>query len=177
MRVFLCVFHVQLRQFPHNHTRFNLGEEQMRSLAEQWVRGEWLVMGERRWNAYQAKLTVIEGSEIPVQQLSMGRGWRYAQRNGEDVTQRVLGAAGAAQAGGPAAATAPRALAGAAVEPDEAGGASVAVVESLLGGHRGAEALLAAWRETTSRFPERSPSECLALAEEQLGPATRDDAR
>ena len=106
MRVFLCVFHVQLRQFPHNHTRFNLGEEQMRSLAEQWVRGEWLVMGERRWNAYQAKLTVIEGSEIPVQQLSMGRGWRYAQRNGEDVTERVLGAASAAQAGGPAAATA-----------------------------------------------------------------------
>ncbi len=35
-------------------------------------------------------MTVIEGPEIPVTSLSLGRGWPTAVREGEDVTARVI---------------------------------------------------------------------------------------
>jgi hypothetical protein len=170
------VFHLQLRQFPHNHCQFNLGEEQVRSLAERWVRGEWIVIGERRWNPNQAKLTVIEGPQIPVQQLSMGRGWRQAERTGENVTQRALGAASAAS--GPPRVAPGGAPASTAFAPESpAGEEPQPAVLALLGeGVRG-EVLLAVWRQTAARFPERSPSECLALAEQQLEAAAQEAPR
>src|ERR1700716_2034357 len=90
------MFHIQLRQFPHNTCQFNLTAEELRTVSETWVRGQWLVIGERRWSPHQAKLTVIEGQHAPPEQLSMGRGWSHVQRHGEDVTRRVLDAAGAA---------------------------------------------------------------------------------
>jgi hypothetical protein len=136
------VYHVELRQFPHNLCRFNLAEEELRAIAEQWARGEWVDLGERKWNRHQAKLTILEGPRLPVGQLSMGRGWRNAQRQSEDVTARVL-AAGSDSPG-------PELL-------------------SLLGDD--SSALLAAWRVVAARCPERSPSECLALAEQAIEPS------
>jgi hypothetical protein len=175
------VYHLQLRQFPHNHCQFNLSEEDVRSLAELWLRGQWLQVGERRWDPQQAKLTVIEAPRVAMGQLSMGRGWRFVERRGEDVTQQVLGNAATADpardagaldaaapedgaARGPSTATAP------AGSRDASHGPRVAEAElqSLLGGACRAGALLAAWRETSARHPECSPSECLALAERQL---------
>ncbi len=88
------VYHVELRQFPHNFCRFNLTEGQLReAVLDSWARQDWFEFGERRWNPNQAKLTVVEGPQLPLEQLSMGRGWRAAMRDGRDVTQQLLAAA------------------------------------------------------------------------------------
>jgi hypothetical protein len=165
------MFHLELRQFPHNYCHFNLSDEELRAIAEPWASGQWVELGDRKWSPHQAKLTVIEGPRVAMEQLSMGRGWGHVQRHGEDVTGRVLDAARASLASAHSADVGPgsgaRAEAPAGTSPDE-GGASLAELRSLLGGTPRAEALLAVWRYTAARFPDRTPSECLALAERQL---------
>ena len=155
------MYHLQLRHFPHNLSHFNLTADELRVITEPWARGEWVELGERKWTPHQAKLTILEGPRLELEQLSMSRGWRNAQRQSEDVTELVLQAA--KQAGeAPAAATAPRAS-----PPSEQGLAAAPLEDeqllSLLG--EDPEALLAAWREVTADRPARSPSERLALAE------------
>jgi hypothetical protein len=73
--------------------RFNLSTQEMFAIVAPWARGEWIEFGERKWNPHEARLTVLEGPEIPVNQLRVGRGWRLAQRQATDVTERVLAAA------------------------------------------------------------------------------------
>jgi hypothetical protein len=158
------VYHLELRQFPHNMCRFNLTErELLATVVGPWAREQWIELGERKWSPHQAKLTVLEGPQIPIEQLSMGRGWRNAQRQSEDVTERLL--ARAKQAGEAAAAGAmggPR---------DPAAGSSARDASDmgflpLLGSDP--SALLQAWRLVAERRPELSPSESLALAESTL---------
>src|SRR5438445_7825638 len=84
------MFHVELRQFPHNACSFNLTEAELFALVVPWSRERWVELGEREWSPHQARLTVLEGPRLPVEQLSMGRGWRNAQRQSEDVTERML---------------------------------------------------------------------------------------
>ncbi len=169
------MFHVELRQFPHNHARFNLTDGELVALVDPWVREQWVEMGERKWNCNLASMKIVEGPELPVQKLSMGRGWRTAQREGEDVTERVMAAAKAAMeregqgpaghggsvaAGGPVADGAlgdPAALS-AQADPDW--------LASLLGAD--APRLLEAWRAAAGASPDLAPSESLALAERQL---------
>jgi hypothetical protein len=94
------VYHIELRQFPHNLCHFNMTAEQLdAAVVEPWARDQWIEMGERKWSPHQAKLTVLESPYIPVEDLSMGRGWRAAQRRGRDVTERVLAAARERMAG------------------------------------------------------------------------------
>lgn len=144
------MFHVELRQFPHNFCRFNMSEQELRAaVLTAWARKEWLEFGERKWDPNQATVTVIEGPRLSMPELSMGRGWRNAQRAGTDVTERVLEAARAAQ------------------EPAQAGAPSAAAEEdlvALLGPD--SEPLMRAWRLAMESHPDRRPSECLALAEE-----------
>jgi hypothetical protein len=165
------MYHLELRQFPHNLCRFNLTERELRAVAMPWVREQVLELGERKWSPHQARLTVLEGPELPVTQLSMGRGWRAAQREGQDVTERVLeaareaSAAAAGQSGVPPAQATPAATGG--VADPLALGVQLA---SLLGDDPAA--LLAAWRAVVARQPGLPPSESLALAERELpGPA------
>ena len=88
------MYHVELRQFPHNFCRFNLTEAELHeAVLDAWARGEWIEFGERKWNPQQAKLIVLEGPHIPLEQLSMGRGWRIAEREGKDVTEQLIAAA------------------------------------------------------------------------------------
>ncbi|MFI4978116.1 MAG: hypothetical protein ACHQC8_05520 [Solirubrobacterales bacterium] len=138
------VYHVELRQFPHNLCRFNLAAEELRAIVDRWARGEWIELGERKWNRHQAKLTILEGPQLPMEQLSMGRGWRAAQRQSEDVTARVIAAA------------------------SEALDVQLA---SLLGDDPAR--LLVAWRQAAAEKPALSPSETLALAEEVLRSSRR----
>ncbi len=85
------MFHIELRQFPHNMCHFNMTEEDLfDSIVDGWAREQWIEMGDRKWNPHQSKLVVLEGPRIPVEQLSMGRGWPTAQRQSEDVTERVI---------------------------------------------------------------------------------------
>ncbi len=88
------VYHVELRHFPRNVCRFNLSAEELRTtVLEPWVADRPFELGELKWDPRQARLLVLEGPRIPPDQLSMGRGWRTAQRDGRDVTAQLLGAA------------------------------------------------------------------------------------
>ena len=153
----MSVYHVELRQFPHNMCRFNLSEEELvDTIVGAWAEEEWIEFGERKWNPHQARLTVLEGPQLAVEELAMGRGWRNAQRHSEDVTERVLEQARQdAQAAATAATEAEAGAAGA----DER-------LQPLLGSDP--VALLAAWRLSAERRPELAPSETLALAEATL---------
>jgi hypothetical protein len=134
------VFHLELRQFPHNACAFNLTDAELSQIVEPWSRDEWIELGERKWSPHQARLTVLEGPHLPVEDLAMGRGWRNAQHQSADVTERVV-----ARARG--------------VDED-------AELQPLLGPDPAA--LLQAWRLAAERRPELSPSESLALAESTL---------
>lgn len=168
------VFHLRLRQFPHNHCQFNVSDDELAPIVDAWARGEWIALGERRWSPHQANLTIVEGPRIALAALSMGRGWRQAEREGQVVTGQVLKKAapaghGAARQGDPPPRAAVRragsdALDAVAQHPSPAD----VNVHGLLGGNAEGAALLQAWRDVTARSPELSPSERLALAELQL---------
>ncbi len=174
--------HVELRQFPHNACRFNMSQDELRVLVVPWAHGEWVEMGERKWSPHQAKLTVLEGPRLELEQLRMGRGWRVAQRQGEDVTERVLEAArasgnGPAQAGaaGLSAASVRGAASATSVQTASSpgGGEGEDALAPGLGSLLGPDptALLAAWRLLAAADPGRRPSECLAAAERAVGAA------
>ena len=164
------MFHVELRQFPHNLCRFNLSEQELHTLVEPWAREQWIELGGRKWSPHQARLTILDGPRLAVQEMSMGRGWRNAQRRSEDVTGRVLAAAKTSQVhnGGPSSSQ-PRPSTGPSGPstglPLEADSLGLEFL-TMLGE---APALLSAvWQLARSRFPERLPSECLAVAEQAI---------
>lgn len=149
------MYHVELRQFPHNVCRFNLTDADLRPLVEPWVREMAVQCGERRWSPHTATLTILEGPELEVGRLSLGRGWRAAQRESADVTQRVLAAARqglAASAEGGELSADPLTL-----------GVQIA---ALLGPEP--LRLLEAWRAAAASAPGLSPSQALALAEHDM---------
>jgi hypothetical protein len=183
------VYHVELRQFPHKSNRFNLtGPELRATILDAWARGDWVEFGERKWSPHQATLTVLEGPEIPLAQLSMGRGWRNAERECKDVTEQLIAAVRAASSGLlPAAESAAAVGAGSGLGSDlEARlglgaheDAAITPVRPTPDASRLADELLAllgddpaqllrAWRLALERHPDRAPSECLALAEDLL---------
>jgi hypothetical protein len=155
------VYHLELRHFPHNLCRFNLTEEGLHAVVKPWAREQWVELGERKWSPDQARLTILEGPRIPVQQLAMGRGWRNAQRQSEDVTERVL-AAERALAGAPAHPPRKESPSDLALQGDSLGLELLSLLE-------GAPAPLSrAWSLAQARFPEHPASECLALAEQAV---------
>jgi len=163
------MYHLQLRQFPHNLCRFNLTEAELRLVVEPWAHDHWVELGERKWSPYQAKITILEGPQMPVQQLSMGRGWRNAERSGQDVTERLLVAAKQAPANEP---SAPLEAPSAISQPPATGPSSE---PTLLADSLGLELLSLledasaplsqAWSLAQARLPDRTASESLALAE------------
>ena len=166
------MFHIELRQFPHKAWRFNLDEPELRAVAIPWAREEWIEFGERKWNPHEAEMTILEGPELEAQEMSLGRGWRVAQRRSEDITERVLATVKQADAEAararelaPAAAGA-QAPAAAALSDPLALGVQLA---SLLGAQPAQ--LLAAWQRAAASSPASSPSETLAAAERALAGA------
>jgi hypothetical protein len=170
------VYHVELRKFPHTVCRFNQSEQQVRALVVPWVNEEWIEEGERKWNSNEATLTVLEGPKLSMPELAMGRGWRNAQRRSEDVTERVLGAARAADetaaggegrpaAGASAAAGAPRAAAPRDAAADSRLLADSLGLELLAQLDAGSLALSRAWSLAAERLGDGSAAESLALAE------------
>jgi hypothetical protein len=184
------MYHVELRQFPHNFRRFNLTEAELReTILEAWARGDWVDLGERKWSPHQAKLTVLEGPQLPVEQLSMGRGWRNAARHGHDVTERLITAtttianasdfAQREQIASPAPNMANRRLR---VEPgaeregetrtDSASELRLMAdslgLEVLAKLSSGPVRLAMIWSLARRRCPERSASDCLKLAEHAI---------
>jgi 2-iminobutanoate/2-iminopropanoate deaminase len=90
------VYHVELRHFPRNLCHFNMGAAELQSaILEPWAADRMFDLGDLRWDPRQARLTILEGPRIPPDQLTMGRGWSTAKRQGTDVTAQLLAAAGA----------------------------------------------------------------------------------
>ena len=172
-------YHVELRKFPRTVTSFNQSGEQVGALVLLWVQDRIVEVNDEKWAPWESTITILEGPEIPLGGLSMGRGWKTALREGTDVTERVLAEARRALApdGAPEPPPAARAAeppAGADAEdyPSLAGNAAPAAPEPPpeLAGLLGAEParLLAAWRAVASRTGGLTPSESLALAEREL---------
>jgi hypothetical protein len=160
------MYHVELRQFPHNMCRFNLTDAELRAIVDPWAREKVVEFGERKWSSQTARITILEGPQMSLDQLTMGRGWRAAQRQSEDVTDRVLAAArealAAAQPAQAPAVSQPPAQPGPLADPLALG----VQLASLLGDDPGQ--LLSAWKEVAARSSGLSPSESLALAERQI---------
>jgi hypothetical protein len=181
------MYHLELRKFPHNQCRFNLTEDDLAAILVPWVRGEWVRVGERNWNAHETRLTILEGPQLAPAELTMGRGWRTAQRKGTDVTREVLERARSAhrvatgahdrsgQAEPGAASGAGRAEEVAGEQPAHDSGAPGGALLALLGAEP--ESLLTAWQRMAARMPEASPSERLAAAEEELAATQANEAR
>jgi 2-iminobutanoate/2-iminopropanoate deaminase len=90
------VYHVELRHFPRNLCHFNMGAVELQSaILEPWAADRMFDLGDLRWDPRQARLTILEGPRIQPDQLTMGRGWSTAKRQGADVTAQLLAAAGA----------------------------------------------------------------------------------
>lgn len=172
------MFHIELLQGPNRLHRFNLGEQELRGgVLEPWVRGEPIEMGERTWSAAAGKLLVLEGPEIPIGQLTMGRGWSVAQREGTDVTAQAIAgvrdaliattgaAAEDAIAAGAASSSSPPAVptVNADVLADALG------LELLRALGETPMSLPAAWRAAAQRHPQLPPGAALDLARQAIG--------
>jgi len=163
----IAVYHLELRQFPHNACRFNLTEQELRPIVEPWVRERFVELEGRKWSPQQARLTILEGPRLGAEQLTMGRGWRAAQRASEDVTERILAAASTAM---DAATRAPSGSSGGSAPGVDQLAVGVQLA-SLLGDDP--SRLLSAWQEAATASPELSPSQSLASAEQALGSSSR----
>jgi hypothetical protein len=85
------VFHIELRQFPHQARAFNLTREQLDArIVSPWVSGGAVELDDRRWSPERAKLSIYEGPHIAPEELGLGRGWANVTRDGQDVTARIL---------------------------------------------------------------------------------------
>jgi hypothetical protein len=186
------VYHLELRQFPHNLCRFNLSGGELRvTILEPWAADRWVELEERKWDPRQAKLTVLEGPRIAPAQLSMGRGWRTAQRQGRDVTTQLLAEVAEALARGPGAEGAPgpagsaepvaparTAGAGEGSRVETVSGMADLVADSLglellsrMGGEQ--SPLRCAWELAGTRGPSGPASDALALAERAVASLLR----
>jgi hypothetical protein len=89
------VFHVELRRFPHVARAFNLGEQELQiQIVLPWVRGMGVQLQDRTWTPDRARLTIFEGPELAVENRGLGRGWSSVTRDGQNVTARMIAAAG-----------------------------------------------------------------------------------
>lgn len=85
------VFHVELRQFPHQARAFNLTREELDArIVVPWLAGTPIQLQDRRWTSEKAKLTILEGPELRPDEIGLGRGWNNAIRSGTDVTDELL---------------------------------------------------------------------------------------
>lgn len=85
------MFHVELREGSRRLSRLNLEERELMGVVlEPWVRGAPVELGERTWSPQHTQITVIEGPEVPIGAMTMGRGWPTALREGREVTQAAI---------------------------------------------------------------------------------------
>ncbi len=96
----MATYHLELRSFPRSTLRFNQTGEQIGAIVIPWVQEQIVELDEEKWAPYDSTITIVEGPPIPVERLSMGRGWPTAKREGTDVTERVLAEARQALADG-----------------------------------------------------------------------------
>src|SRR5271156_4474643 len=85
------MFHIELRKFPHNTHAFNLSEPQLRgTVIAPWLRNQTIEVGDQKWVPDLTPLIILEGPELSIADMAMGRGWTPARRGGRDVPQERL---------------------------------------------------------------------------------------
>lgn len=186
------MFHIELRQAPHRLHRFNLDQRELQAtVLAPWVRGAHIELGERVWDPSAASILVLEGPEIPIGRLTMGRGWAVAQRAGTDVTAQAIASVrqalteaivdaaperiGAAPGAAPGTAPAPTGLAA----PGQIAPADAAVLADALGLEllrsigETPMSLPAAWRLAAQRHPRLPIGIALDLARSAVASLVR----
>lgn len=156
------MFHVELRQSIHQGRRFNLSRQQLDAeFLALWVSGQEITIDEHDYSPKRAKLKVVECRELVVSELGLGRGWQIVEKEGENVTQRVLGEARSGAIGVDAA------PAGGSPAPASANPAGLQEFKAAVLGACSLEprALGDIVRLAGVRHPGARASECLALAE------------
>ncbi len=169
------VYHLELRKFPRTANSFNMTGPEVGAIVIPWVQERVVEMGDQKWSPHEAEITILEGPEIPLGELSMGRGWRTAVRESKDVTRRILDEARQALADGTAEGGAQGGTGGASTAAVRADSAASATGDQLalgveLGRLLGGDPvrLLSAWRAVAARSSGLAPSESLALAEREV---------
>jgi hypothetical protein len=85
------VFHVELRQFPHQARAFNLEREELEErILRPWLAGATVQLQEHRFDPRKAKLAVYEGRGLESSEIGLGRGWANVTKSGTDVTAQLL---------------------------------------------------------------------------------------
>src|ERR1700753_3502297 len=89
-------FHIEVATGRRHARSFNLTEEELgRTVLDPWLSGRPILLGDRKWKRDddETSLRILEGPELPVQDLAFSQGWSHAQRNATDVTATLLEAA------------------------------------------------------------------------------------
>lgn len=185
------MFHVEICQAPHRLARLNLSEEDLTAtVLAPWVRGEDVQLGERTWSPRAAEITILQGPEVPIGGMAVGRGWSTASRSGKDVTEAMLSVAreavasvSEASAGSAAVAGEGAAVTGNGVAAATSGGGAVSGTPSraeerlladslglnLLRALSGGEmSLRSAWRLAAESNPQMSPGSSLEIASKAI---------
>lgn len=85
------MFHVELRQFPHQTRAFNLTREQLLAgILLPWVADEPVQLSDRTWSPRRTRISIYEGPALGPDEIGLGRGWAKARRDGAEVTARLL---------------------------------------------------------------------------------------
>jgi hypothetical protein len=148
------MYHVELREFPHNTHAYNLDATRLRAtILDPFARGEIFQLGGRQWVPQRTKLTILEGEQLPLHALSMGRGWNNARRKAKDVTADIL----ATLESPPAATTA--------TAPAPAGREDAVIRDILARTAMGPLSLAAIWDRAEIAAPDASSGEWLTLAQ------------
>jgi len=85
------MFHVELRQFPHQTRAFNLTREELdERILRPWAAGERVELNDHRWAPDRATLAIYEGPMLAIAEMGLGRGWQSVTRTGRDVTEQLL---------------------------------------------------------------------------------------
>lgn len=154
------VFHLELRQFPHTARAFNLSEPELRTgILEPWSTGQIVRWAEQDFDPRRARLRIIAGPALAAHQLSMGRGWQEAQRQGREVTAALLPA--------PSPPTAPAVPAQALQELKAELQATAAAAPLTLG---------AAVQIAVQRMPQLPAAQAAQLAEQAVAELLREGA-
>ncbi|HEX2703967.1 MAG TPA: hypothetical protein VHM72_11130 [Solirubrobacteraceae bacterium] len=152
------MYHVEIRENPQRANAFNLDLARLHAeLIDPWLSGEVFEFGGSEWIPQRTTMMILEGPELPLHRLGLGRGWTNALHEGKDVTMEVLEAAKAANTG--RASVAARAGAGRAPDIERDILARVAV---------GPLSLPVVWDRAEIVAPDASAGERLVLAEAAL---------
>src|ERR1700761_6361359 len=89
-------FHIEVATGRRHARSFNLSAEQRsRTVLDPWLSDRPILLGDRKWtrNDEDARLRILEGPELSIQDLAFSQGWANAGRSAKDVTATVLEAA------------------------------------------------------------------------------------